>query len=127
MPIPSSAPTAAPIIVMSTVADSIPYSLPVEIIRWHLTTAATTTWALQISQSTLLSGSTVSWPVIGTTTVSVGLEGSTATAGPRPAYVDYWIHQWCYGLVLNAITGGFVSIIKGPQSEEWVRLRPAGF
>jgi hypothetical protein len=127
MAIPSSAATKSGIITMSTVGDALEYSLPVEIIRWHLTTAATTTWALGMTQTTALAGSTVRWPLIGTTTQTVGIEGSTATAGPRSAFIDFWIHQWVFGINLDTISGGFVSIIKGPQSEEWVRLKPPAY
>ena len=127
MAIPSSAPTASQIITMSTVGDALAYSIPIEMIRWHLTTAATTTWALSVTQSTSLAASTVAWPLVGTTSQTVGIEGSTATAGPRPGWVDYYVHAWSYGVVLVAISGGFISVIKGQAGEDWVIRKPPAF
>ena len=126
MPIPASD-TKSPIIVIVSTTDPITVTLPVEIIRWHLTTAVTTTWALQVTQSTSLAGSTVGWPLIGTTTQSVGVVGSTAAAAQGVSFIDYWIHAWVFGVVPTVMSGGFLSVIKGSQSEEWVRARPPGF
>lgn len=126
MPIPA-AETRSPIIILVSTTDIITtVSVPVHIIRWNLTTAVTTTWALQVTQSTVMSGTTVSWPLIGTTTVSAGVEGSTGIAGPRPPFLDYRIDAWCYGVVPTVMTGGFLTIIKGNPGEDWVMRKPVG-
>jgi hypothetical protein len=134
MPVPSSAPTVSPIITMSTVADSIPYTLPVAIIRWHLTTAATSTWALHMLQSTVLTVpgttavSTKGWPLIGGSTEGpTYLGGSTLAGGWEGCYIDFTINNWVNGVVLTTISGGHVSVIKAPPGLEWVRNKPPGY
>lgn len=130
MPIPSSTPTASNVIFMSTVADALEYSIPVGIIRWHMTTAASSTWTLQITQSTVAqpTGSTIGWPIIGTTTQSLFISGSTGIVNTQMwGAIDFPINNWLYGAVLNVISGGFIEIIKAPPGLEWVRNKPPGF
>lgn len=118
----TSAPVGSPVIVLTTAADSIAFPFPLQTIRWVLTSAVTSTWALQISQSTAVepTGTTGGWPLLGTSTASVTLGGSTAAGAYAEGYVDYPINNWVYGAVLNTISGGHVEFIKGAPGVEWV-------
>jgi hypothetical protein len=129
MPIPSSTPTASQVIYMSTVADALEYTIPVSVIRWHLTTAVTSTWGLQVLQSTVVqpTGSTVGWPIIGVSTATAFLGGSTGAGAATIGSVDYRIDNWLYGIVLTTRSGGFIEIFKAPPGLEWVRNKPPGY
>ena len=129
MAIPSSAATVSPIIFMSTAADALEYTLPVSTIRWHMTTAATSTWTLAVTQSTVAqpSGTTVGWPLIGTTTQSLFISGSTAIVNTQMnGIIDFPINNWLYGIVLVTISGGFIEVIKPPPACDWAIKKPAG-
>jgi hypothetical protein len=140
MPIPSTMTGGlqSQIMTLAAAADLIGYTFPCSLIRWHLTTAVTSAWALQVTQcssvaSTLLAGTTtqtaytVDWPLIGTTTQSISMGGSTAAGTPCDGFVDFPVNNWLYGLRLNALTGGFITVIKAPPGAEWVRNKPPGF
>src|SRR5258706_206438 len=123
----SDARTMSPTITMSTQADAISYVLPIECIRWHLTTGASSTWALHMTQSTATAASTAGWPWIGSTgPVFLGGTPSTAlfTAPTGNGYLDFTINNWCFGAVLSTISGGFVEIIKGAPGRDWVINKP---
>lgn len=114
MPLPSSAPTQSPVIQLSTVADSIPYPFWCQGIRWILTTDATSTWALAITQTTGCqpNTSTYAWPLVGSSTQAVYLGGSTAAvAGGTVVYFP--VNNYVLGLAVPTITGGCIQVLKG--------------
>ncbi|MFA5376790.1 MAG: hypothetical protein WC455_13660 [Dehalococcoidia bacterium] len=109
MPIPSSAPSKSAILQFSTAGDAYEYPIWVDRIRWTLTTAATTTWALAITQCTAVypnSESTYAWPVIGSSTQSVFLEAVAPV-------VEFPINALLYGVSVPTLGGGLVQVIKG--------------
>ena len=121
MPYPTSTQTnyaIAKIYTMTTVADSMAYIFPVSFIRWNLTTAATSTWALHVTQSSAVAGSTFGFPLIGHTTAPYFLGGSTA-AITNAMVVDFQVNNWVYGLVLSTITAGSISIHKAADGQDW--------
>ena len=112
MAIPSTYPGLSPVISISTAADGYFHVFYCQSIFWHLTTGATSTWALAVLQSSAVAGSTVAWPLIGTSTQSVFLGGSTAALiGPGP--ICYPINNFVYGITVPTISGGLVQIVKG--------------
>jgi hypothetical protein len=111
------------IISMSTVADSIANILPVDHISWHLTTGATSTWALHITQSSAVAASTIAFPLVGATTQAHYLGGSTAAVTYAPV-VTFPIQNWVFGLVISTMTGGSITVHLGPPGADWVIRRP---
>lgn len=118
----TSTPTGSPVIVLTTVGDSVAFPFPLQTVRWVLTTAVTSTWSLAIVQSTAVepTGTTFGWPIVGTSTASITLGGSTSGSALANGYVDYPINNWVYGAVLSSISGGHVEFIKGAPGIEWV-------
>ena len=113
--------TPSPVLSLSTIGDQINYPIAVASIRWHLTTAASSTWALHVTQSSACAASTVGWPIVGTTgPMYLGM----STAYGIPPIIDLPVNNWCFGVVLSTIGGGFIEVIKGAPGLDWVRLRP---
>lgn len=122
MPYPTSTQTnyaISRVYTMTTVADTMAYIFPVSFIRWNLTTAATSTWALHVTQSSAVAASTYGFPLIGPTSNAYYLGGSTA-AITNAMIVDFPINNWVYGLTLATMTAGTISIFKGADGEDWV-------
>lgn len=112
MPIPSTYPSQSPIIQFSTAADGYYHVFYCQTIRWNLTTAATSTWALAVCQSSAVAGSTYAWPVIGSSTASLFLGGSTA-ALVSPGIIEFRIDNYLWGITVPTISGGTLHVIKG--------------
>jgi hypothetical protein len=111
---------------MSTIADSVAFVFPLQSIRWYLTSAASSTWNLQILQSTAVepTGTTFGWPLIGTSTAPYQLLVSTVDGQSCPGFVDFTVNQWVFGAVLTNMSGGFVTLTKAPPGCDWVVKRP---
>jgi hypothetical protein len=122
----TSVPSAAPIMQMSTIADSVPFVFPLQSVTWYLTSAASSTWALQLLQSTAVepTGTTFQWPIIGTSTAPYQLLVSTVDGQLAPGFITFTINQWVFGAALTTMTGGFITLTKAPPGLDWVIKRP---
>ena len=109
--------TKSNIITMSTILDEIVTPFYLKRIIWNLTTAATSTWGLHVQQSTVASGTTYNWPLIGTSAVAFYNGGGHTTLTDKPMMV-FDFETVVYGLILSSITTGSITIVKGYMTQQ---------
>lgn len=89
----------------STVGSFISGPIPVQSITWCLTASVTSTWSLQLDESTAVHGTTESRRILG-----------PIWASTKDSVVNIPIGHWCNSVYVTTLSGGVVNLFPAPRS-----------